>query len=79
MYTDTIQILLYIHHKAAQYVFIPQKILRGFYKKKRLLELTSNSKHPTKCSFNLLKPTSYVMHQQFDLLKPTGYVMHQQV
>ena len=29
-------------------------------------------------SVNLLKPTSYVMHQQFNLLKPTGYVMHQQ-
>ena len=29
-------------------------------------------------SFNLLKPTGYVMHQQFNLLKPTGYVMRQQ-
>ena len=28
-------------------------------------------------SFNLLKPTSHVMHKQFNLLKPTGYVMHQ--
>ena len=30
-------------------------------------------------SFNLLKPTGYVMHQQFNILKPTGYVMHQQL
>ena len=29
-------------------------------------------------SFNLLKPTGYVMHQQFNILKPTGYVIHQQ-
>jgi hypothetical protein len=28
-------------------------------------------------TFNLLKPTGYVMHQTFNLLKPTGYVMHQ--
>ena len=29
-------------------------------------------------SFNRLKLTGYVMHQQFNLLKPTGYAMHQQ-
>jgi len=29
-------------------------------------------------SFNLLKPTGYVMHQQFNLIQPIGYVMHQQ-
>ena len=29
-------------------------------------------------SFNLLKPTGYVMHRQFNLLNPTGYVMHKQ-
>ena len=30
------------------------------------------------CSFNLLNPTGYVMHQQFNILKPAGHVMDQQ-
>jgi hypothetical protein len=43
-----------------------------------LLTGTGCSENKNTCSFNLLTPTGYVMHQQFNLSNPTGYAMHQQ-